>query len=268
MRIVALLAVSIWIAFATGPLLWAALISLRSYVDAFSIPIQFSAALTFDHYVQLWSVSGFSGNAINTILLTLGTVTISLTIGSLAAYALSRTNHRVGLILLLVALSFRALPHAALLPAFVTIFESLGVRGSLLPLMCVLVAVNQPFTIWMLRAFFLAVPRDLDDAARVDGCNQFQALIRVILPVMGPGLITTGLFSFLLAYNDFLLSSALTNAENMTMPVAIASAIQADSEALLMQGIAGSISITIPLIILIAIFQRHIVSGLTQGAVK
>jgi ABC-type glycerol-3-phosphate transport system permease component len=134
--------------------------------------------------------------------------------------------------------------------------------------MCVLVAVNQPFTIWMLRAFFLAVPRDLDDAARVDGCNQFQALIRVILPVMGPGLITTGLFSFLLAYNDFLLSSALTNAENMTMPVAIASAIQADSEALLMQGIAGSISITIPLIILIAIFQRHIVSGLTQGAVK
>jgi ABC-type glycerol-3-phosphate transport system permease component len=90
----------------------------------------------------------------------------------------------------------------------------------------------------------------------------------VIVPVMWPGIVTTGLFSFLLAYNDFLLSSALTNADRMTMPAAIASAIKAESEALLMQGIAGAVSITIPLIILVVIFQRQIVSGLTQGAVK
>ena len=85
---------------------------------------------------------------------------------------------------------------------------------------------------------------------------------------MWPGVVTTGLFSFLLAYNDFMLSSALTNADRMTMPAAIASAITAESDALLMQGVAGAVSITIPLIILVALFQKQIVSGLTQGAVK
>jgi len=85
---------------------------------------------------------------------------------------------------------------------------------------------------------------------------------------MWPGVVTTGLFSFLLAYNDFMLSTALTNADKMTMPAAIAGAITAESDALLMQGVAGSVSITIPLIILVALFQKQIVSGLTQGAVK
>ena len=131
-----------------------------------------------------------------------------------------------------------------------------------------LVAINQPFTIWMLRSFFASIPPELDEAAQVDGCTRLQAFRRVIIPVMWPGVVTTGLFSFLLAYNDFLLSSALTNAEKMTMPAAIASAIGAESEALLMQGLAGAVSITLPLILLIAVFQKQLVSGLTQGAVK
>ena len=112
------------------------------------------------------------------------------------------------------------------------------------------------------------VPTELYEAAMVDGCTRAQAFRRVIVPVMWPGIITTGLFSFLLAYNDFLLSSALTNAGNMTMPAAIASAIGAESEALLMQGVAGAVSITLPLVVLVVFFQRQIVAGLTQGAVK
>ncbi|MEY4014308.1 MAG: hypothetical protein RLZZ290_1172 [Pseudomonadota bacterium] len=260
--------VLIWLMLAAGPLAWTFMLSLRDYVDAFAIPLHLLAPLTFDHYRNLWQAGGFTGNALNTVLLTSGTVTVSLSIGSLAGYALSRTTARWGLVLLMVALAFRAMPHAALLPSFVYFFEAIGVRGSIFPLMLVLIAVNQPFTIWMMRAFFLAIPRDIDEAAMVDGCTRFQAFRYVVLPVIGPGLVTTGLFSFLLAYNDFLLSSALTNAENMTMPVAIASVIQADSETLLMQGIAGSVSLTIPLLILVAIFQRRIVAGLTQGAVK
>ena len=146
--------------------------------------------------------------------------------------------------------------------------DALGIRNTYFTLIFVLVAINQPFTIWMLRSFFAGIPAELDEAAQVDGCTRLQAFRRVIMPVMWPGVVTTGLFSFLLAYNDFLLSSALTNAEKMTMPAAIANAISAESEALLMQGVAGAVSITIPLIILVALFQRQIVSGLTQGAVK
>ena len=258
----------LWLILASLPIVWTAIISFRHYVDAFSAPVKWVAPFTFDNYVNLWIGKEFYRNFLNTAIVTIGTVTISLTVGCLAGYALSRYRGAVGFWLLLIALVFRALPHSTLLPSFFTIFDALGIRNTYFTLIFVLVAINQPFTIWMLRSFFINIPNELDEAALVDGCTRFQAFRRVIIPVMWPGVVTTGLFSFLLAYNDFLLSSALTNAEKMTMPAAIANAINAESEALLMQGIAGAVSITIPLIILVAIFQKQIVSGLTQGAVK
>lgn len=257
-----------WLMLASLPIVWAAVISLRQYVDAFAAPLKWIAPFTAENYRALWIDKAFYLNLANTVLVTLGTVSISLTVGCLAGFALARYRGSLGFWLLIVALVFRALPHATLLPSFFTLFDALGISNSYLSLILVLVAINQPFTIWMLRSFFAGIPAELDEAALVDGCTRFQAFRRVIVPVMWPGIVTTGLFSFLLAYNDFLLSSALTNAEKMTMPAAIANAISAESEALLMQGVAGAVSITLPLIVLVAIFQKQIVSGLTQGAVK
>ena len=259
---------SLWLLLAALPILWAIVISFRHYVDAFSAPLQWVAPFTIENYRSLWIDQAFYVNFLNTALVTLGTVTVSLTIGCLAGFALARYRGALGFWLLIVALVFRALPHSTLLPSFFTLFDALGIRNTYFSLIIVLVAINQPFTIWMLRSFFANIPAELDEAALVDGCTRFEAFRRVIVPVMWPGIVTTGLFSFLLAYNDFLLSSALTNAGKMTMPAAIANAIGAESEALLMQGIAGAVSITIPLIILVAVFQKQIVSGLTQGAVK
>ena len=257
-----------WLLLAALPIVWTAVISLRHYVDAFSTPIKWLVPVTLDNYSQLWIQRGFTQNFFNTVVVTTGTVVISLSVGCLAGYALSRYRGALGFWLLLTALVFRALPHSTLLPSFLAMFEFLGITNTYLSLILVLVAINQPFTIWMLRSFFASIPQELDEAAQVDGCTRLQAFRRVIMPVMWPGVVTTGLFSFLLAYNDFLLSSALTNAEKMTMPAAIASAIGAESEALLMQGVAGAVSITLPLILLIAVFQKQLVSGLTQGAVK
>ena len=261
-------ALSLWLLLACLPILWAAVISLRQYVDAFASPLKWTAPITFENYRALWIEREFYRNFFNTLIVTVGTVSISLTVGCLAGYALSRYRGSLGFWLLMIALVFRALPHSTLLPSFFALFDALGIRNSWFTLIFVLVAINQPFTIWMLRSFFVNIPQELDEAALVDGCTRLQAFRRVIVPVMWPGIVTTGLFSFLLAYNDFLLSSALTNAEKMTMPAAIAGAINAESEALLMQGVAGAVSITIPLIILVALFQKQIVSGLTQGAVK
>jgi ABC-type glycerol-3-phosphate transport system permease component len=258
----------LWLLLATLPIVWTAVLSFRSYVDAFSSPLKWVAPVTVEHYRHLWIDREFYRNFFNTLVVTLCTVSISLTIGCLAGYALARYRGAVGFALLLAALAFRALPHSTLLPSFFAMFDALDIRNSTLSLVLVLVAINQPFTIWMLRAFFAGIPVELEEAALVDGCTPFQAFRDAIVPVMWPGIITTGLFSFLLAYNDFLLSSALTGPEQMTMPAAIANAINAESEALLMQGVAGSVSITIPLILLVAFFQRQIVSGLTQGAVK
>ena len=259
---------TLWLLLAALPILWTAVISLRSYVDAFSAPLKWVAPITWENYRGLWIDREFHRNFVNTVLVTLGTVSISLTVGCLAGYALARYRGSLGFWLLIIALVFRALPHSTLLPSFYALFDALGIRNTLFTLVVVLVAINQPFTIWMLRSFFVNIPQELDEAAMVDGCTRLQAFRRVIIPVMWPGVVTTGLFSFLLAYNDFMLSSALTNAERMTMPAAIAGAITAESDTLLMQGVAGAVSITIPLIILVALFQKQIVSGLTQGAVK
>ena len=258
----------IWITLATLPILWTAIISLRQYVDAFASPLKWVAPITFENYSELWFGKAFYRNFFNSIIVTVGTVTISLSVGCLAGFALSRYKGSLSFWLLMIALVFRALPHSTLLPSFLLVFDSLGIRNSYFTLIFVLVAINQPFTIWMLRSFFANIPTELDEAALVDGCTRLQAFRKVIVPVMWPGIITTGLFSFLLAYNDFLLSSSLTNADKMTMPAAIANAISAESEALLMQGVAGAVSITLPLIILVIFFQKQIVSGLTQGAVK
>ncbi|MCB2029416.1 MAG: carbohydrate ABC transporter permease, partial [Rhodoferax sp.] len=255
-----------WLVIASLPVIWTAVISFRQYVDAFSSPIKWVAPFTFENYTRLWIDKAFYRNFLNTALVTVFTVTISLTVGCLAGYALSRYRGSLGFWLLLVALVFRAIPHSSLLPSFFTIFDALGIRNTYFTLIFVLVAINQPFTIWMLRSFFVNIPNELDEAALVDGCTRFQAFRRVIIPVMWPGVVTTGLFSFLLAYNDFLLSSALTNGDKMTMPAAIANAITAETEAFLMQGVAGAVSITIPLIVLVVVFQKQIVGGLTQGA--
>ena len=257
-----------WLLLASLPIVWAAVISFRQYVDAFSAPLKWLAPFTFENYSGLWIDKAFYLNFANTLLVTICTVVISLSTGCLAGYALARYRGSLGFWLLIVALAFRALPHSTLLPSFFTLFDALGIRNTYFTLIFVLVAINQPFTIWMLRSFFAGIPAELDEAAQVDGCTRLQAFRRVIMPVMWPGVVTTGLFSFLLAYNDFLLSSALTSADKMTMPAAIANAIHAESEVLLMQGVAGSVSIAIPLILLVALFQRQIVSGLTQGAVK
>ena len=133
----------------------------------------------------------------------------------------------------------------------------------------VLVAINQPFTIWMLRSFFQNIPPELDEAARVDACSHFGAFWRVIMPVMWPGVITTGLFSFLLAYNDYLVTALLLDAQSQTMAPAISGFLnRATSTTDQIEAIAAAVSITAPLFVLVMVFQKQIVSGLTLGAVK
>ena len=133
----------------------------------------------------------------------------------------------------------------------------------------VLVSINQPFTIWLLRSFFQSVPAELDEAARVDGCSHFEAFRRVIVPVMWPGVITAGLFSFLLAYNDYLVCALLLDAQSQTMVPAITQFFNRETTSTdQIEAVAAAVSITAPLFLLIIVFQRQIVSGLTAGAVK
>ena len=237
---------------------------------------------TGEAYERVWVDRRFYVNFGNSMLVTFGVVTISLTIGTLAGYALARSGSQLAFWLLVIALIFRALPHSVLvagyLPLFINSAELLRpILGDAAPtlygkpfaVIAVLVSINQPFTIWMLRSFFQSIPHELDEAARVDGCSHFQAFRRVIMPVMWPGVITTGLFSFLLAYNDYLVCSLLLDANNQTMVPAIASFFNRETTTTdQVTAIAAAVSITAPLFVLVMVFQRQIVSGLTAGAVK
>ena len=237
---------------------------------------------TVEHYRAVWFENEFYRNFINSLIVTAGVVTVSLTVGTLAGYALARSDSSIAFWLLVGALIFRALPHSVLvtgyLPPFINSAEILRpfmgeaaptLYGQPWAVIAVLVSINQPFTIWMLRSFFQNIPRELDEAARVDGCSHFEAFRRVIMPVMWPGVITTGLFSFLLAYNDYLVTSLLLDAQNQTMVPAIASYFNRETTTTdQVEAVAAAVSITAPLFILVMVFQRQIVSGLTQGAVK
>ena len=224
---------------------------------------------TSQHYEAVWVENEFYKQFFNTIIVTSGVVTISLTVGTLAGYGLARTNSMMAFWLLIAALVFRALPHSVLVTGYLEPFIDYGLYGKRIAVIILLVAINQPFTIWMLRSFFMNIPQDLDEAAQIDGCNPFQAFWKVIMPLMWPGVITTGLFSFLLAYNDYLVASLLLDGQSQTMVPAIIQYFNMETKMTdLVEAIAAAASITAPLFLLVMFFQKQIISGLTTGAVK
>jgi trehalose/maltose transport system permease protein len=268
-----------------------ALVAGLPFINALASPL---IGVTSEHYVAVWSGHSFYKNFLNSMFVTTGVVVISLTVGTLAGYALARTKSSLAFWLLITALVFRALPHSVLvsgyMPPFINSREILmplwnapvigaflhifseappTLYGQPLAVIMVLVAINQPFTIWMLRSFFESIPVELDEAARVDGCTQFEAFRRVIMPVMWPGVITTGLFSFLLAYNDYLVCALLLDGQSQTMVPAITQYFNRETTTTdQIEAVAAAVSITAPLFLLVMVFQRQIVSGLTAGAVK
>lgn len=238
-------------------------------VPVLSALVQPILGLTTQHYTSVWIDNAFYKHLINTLLVTLGVVTVSLTVGTLAGYGLARTRTTLVFWILIMALVFRAIPGSTIVTGYLSPFIEWGLYGKHISVIIVLVAINQPFTIWMLRSFFVNIPAALDEAAEVDGCNRFQAFWYVIMPIMWPGVITTGLFSFLLAYNDYLVSALLLDGDTRTMVPAIMAYFNRETTMTdQLEAIAAAASITFPLFLLVLFFQKQIVSGLTQGAVK
>ena len=273
--------VGLWMLLAAFPFVWTVWGSFKVEADFFSrvswqnalygvkTLTQTGSAFTGAGYTGAWVTQHFGGAVGNTAIVTLFVTLISLTFGTLGGYALARSGRRYTFWILMAALVFRAMPHITLVSGYLLPFFQLNIWGVLPTAIIVLVAINQPFTLWMLHSFFLSIPRDIDESAMVDGCTRFQAFRLAVIPVMWPGVITTGLFSFLLAYNDFAVTAMLLNEDNQTMVPKIASFLGSiESEGKVMYAVAAVVSATVPLFLLVTFFQRQIVSGLTAGAVK
>ena len=272
---------AVWLLLAIFPFFWTLWGSFKVEGDFFSrldwrngflgvkTMAETGASFTGNGYVGAWIQNAFWRSVLNTLIVTFFVVTVSLTVGTLAGYALSRSTKRYAFWTLLAALIFRAMPHITLVSGYLLPFFQLNIWGYLPTAIIVLVAINQPFTIWMLHSFFESIPKELDESAMMDGCSRFQAFARVIIPIMWPGVVTTGLFSFLLAYNDFAVTAMLLSQDNQTMVPKIASFMGTTQvQGNVMFAVAAVVSATAPLFVLVMVFQRQIVSGLTAGAVK
>ena len=280
-NILVIVVLAAWMAMAAIPFLWTLWGSFKVEGDFFSkadwanaiygtlTQTETGSKFTGGGYEGAWIQEEFWRAAIQSIVVCFFVVTISLTLGTLGGYALARSTYRYAFWFLLAALIFRAMPPITLVSGYLPVFFDWNLWGRTTTTIVVLVAINQPFTLWMLHSFFKNIPAELDESAMVDGCTRFQAFRHVIIPVMWPGVITTGLFSFLLAYNDFAVTSMLLSQDNQTMVPKIASFLgTTQTKGNLMFAVSAVVSVTAPLFVMVLFFQRQIVSGLTAGAVK
>ena len=270
-----------WLLISIFPFVWTFWGSFKVKADFFSRSdwwnaiyglntiIETGGRYTFEAYINSWIEGEFWRAARNTLIVTVSVTTISLFLGTLGAYALSRSTYKYTFWILIAALVFRAMPHITLVSGYLFPFFQLKIWGILPTTIIVLVAINQPFTLWLLYSFFKTVPKELDESALIDGCSYFQAFRHIIMPVMWPGVITAGLFSLMLAYNDFTVTALLLNQENYTMVPKINAFLgTVEHGGNYMWAVASVVSATAPLFMIVMFFQRNLISGLTTGAIK
>jgi multiple sugar transport system permease protein len=250
-----------------SPVLWTAASVTKPTDVAFLDPPVFAYRPTFEAFVDLWQATDFYQYLINTIVVALISTVVALLIGLPAAYALSRFPGWISAGLLILALIFRALPRFSVVLPMYEISRSLGVYDTTYAVAAALVAINQPFSIWLLRNFFAEIPYQLDEAAMLDGCSRFQILRRIMLPLMGPGILTAGIFMFLFAFQEYLTALILTDVNAPTVPVFIATQL-GQTLPMLQQAGAAAMLLTLPVVAFAFIAQRYLVAGLNAGSVK
>ncbi|MEP6190976.1 MAG: carbohydrate ABC transporter permease [Marinobacter sp.] len=255
--------------FTVFPFYYAILTSFESGSDLFTVEYWFSS---FDlaYYKSVLGEASFVTSIWNSILVASSTVVIAMAFGLTAAYALGRVKFRGRGAVLMIVLSVSMFPQVAVLSGLFEVIRAMNLYNDPLALIFSYTIFTLPFTVWILTTFMRQLPKELEEAAIVDGASPLTTLFRVFIPLMWPAMATTGLLAFIAAWNEFLfaLTFTLTNSER-TVPVAIA-LITGGSQHELPWGnlMAASVIVTVPLVVLVLIFQRRIVSGLTAGAVK
>jgi multiple sugar transport system permease protein len=258
-----------------APFVWMFVASISPPADLIARPYHWlPSSLDFGRYTKIFEGSGsdvagaFRQSVLNSTIVATGTVILSMTVGIFGAYAFAMLRFRFRRITLMVFLITYMLPPIALLVPLYLIMSSLGLLDSKLGLIIIYTSYVTPFVLWILSNYFLTIPAELEQAARVDGCSRMGALFRVMLPVARPGLFATIMFAFLLAWDEFLYALIFTSSNNAkTIPVAIADFTGRYSTDFGLVA-AGGLLASVPPVLLAIAFQRYVVGGLSAGAVK
>jgi multiple sugar transport system permease protein len=265
---VAVIAIAV---FCLAPMLWQVLTSFKVNEDIAAVPnVYFPTRLTLNHYIELFSRRPFLRYILNSAIVSLVSTVACLTIGSPAAYALARLRPLGGKIVQAAILLITLFPGILLLQGLLEIVQFFHLGNNYMALIIPYTAINLPLTILVMQSFFEQLPKDLEDAAKVDGYSIWQMLIQIVMPLTLPALVTTGILTFIFAWNEYIFALTFLTEESMkTIPVASAQ-IGGSSVFEIPYGpiAAATVIGTIPLVILVLFFQRQIVQGLTAGAVK
>jgi len=265
------------------PFAWVVLTSLMTEAESLSKPPHWIPDyITFDNYLaflnpDMLGTQRLTGGAaalgagramVNSAIVALSVAILNMIIGSLVGYSFARLNFRGSSTLLLVYLATRMVPALAIMVSLYLIFQTFGLLDTLLALILSYLTFTVPYSVWIMASYFRTIPRDLEDAARVDRCNWINMMVRVFLPVASPGLIACAMFAFMSSWGEFLYALLFTSSLNSkTMPIIIAGFVTDTTTSPTLMN-AGGVLAVLPPLVLALIFQRLIVSGITAGAVK
>ena len=257
--------------FFLAPILWQILTSVKLNRDISAIPnVYFPAEFTVEHYAQLFSRRPFLTYVFNSALVASVSTVLCLVLGAPAAYALTRMNLSGEKAILTGILIITLFPYVLLFLGLLEIVKAVGLGNNYLALIIPYTAINLPLTILVMRSFFQQLPQDLEDAAKIDGYKTWGMLVNILLPMTLPALATTGILTFIFAWNEYIFAlTFITEEAKKTIPVATAQLGGASLFDIPYGPIAAATVLgTLPLVILVLVFQRQIVQGLTAGAVK
>lgn len=250
------------------PFLYMLLTSFKTPVETIAVPPKLlPSEWTAANYVAALSRSGVVASFVNSIITATLSTAISLALGLPAAYAVVRYRTRLGRFFIVAALVTRMVPPIVVGVPMLSIFRNLGLSDTSIALAIAHTTISLPLSIWLMSSFFDAVPGELEEAAKIDGCSRLAAFWRVVIPVTAGGVAVTAIFAFLASWNEFLFALLLTAVRAQTTPVVIAN-FQTQFGLDWGSMTALAVVYSLPVILLTLLLQRHIVAGLTLGAVK
>jgi N,N'-diacetylchitobiose transport system permease protein len=252
------------------PVYWMVNTSLKPISDVMTpTPLFFPAHWTFSNYVDAVTESDFLENLRNSLVVVIGTVVISTLIAFFATAALTRFRFRGRRAIMVIILAIQMLPTTALLVPTFLVFGDVGLRGTLFGLVVAYIASVLPFSIWVMRGFFLTVPVEIEEAARVDGAGSWRILWSVLFPLVAPGVISTSIFAFITAWNEYIIAYTFMNDQTLyTLPIWLASFSTPHTGTDFGGQMAASVLFSLPVVVFFLIIQRKLVSGIAAGAVK
>jgi len=248
------------------PFLWLLMMSFKPMEAMFAWPPELMFTPTLEHYVGLWE-GDFPKSFWNSLVTSVGSTIAAILLGVPAAYALSRMNYKTGSRLSLVILASRMAPPIAFTIPYFLAYRFIGLQDTLTGLILIYLTFNLSLVIWLMRSFFDAIPRTLEEAAWIDGATRWQGFIKIILPMSGPGLAATAILCFIYSWNDFFFALILTRSEATTAPVAVVNFLNYEGWEWGKIAAAGTM-VMLPVLVFSIAVRKYLISGMSAGAVK